>query len=189
MRKIKLMASETTEMANLISAFVEERVDEPRKEEVDLWCEAIYAALFSVAFEIQMALISQSKSSNQFDSELNNLVGAITQAASLWMESKIKKSWGLIERFRMSVDVSAHLKERLVMYFDEAFSVIENRDYDFEQARSHAVFGISSQALIALSFKGINLSSQDMKEVMTKIMETCNSFSSEIREVIYRRRH
>jgi hypothetical protein len=38
------------EIGDLVSAFVEERVDDPKSGEGDLWQEVVFAALFSVTF-------------------------------------------------------------------------------------------------------------------------------------------
>ena len=57
-----------------------------------------------------------------------------------------------------SIGSANRSSRRLKLYFHEAISVMAERDYKLDAARSHACFAVFTQALTPLQVKGLELS-------------------------------
>jgi len=57
----------------LINKFVSERVDTPHPDEIDIWSQLVYAALFSVGFIFWLPIAKNCSSEDEMTNQLNNL--------------------------------------------------------------------------------------------------------------------
>lgn len=178
----------TEKLARLVSAFVSERVDVPSKEKIEVWRSEVYSKLFSVAFSSKMALIGQSESSDKFNNELNELIHLTAETSGEWIEAKLKQSLG-VQNPNIRINERPALNQCLSVCFAEALTVIEERGYNIEQARSHSCFCFLSEALAELTLRGDLSSTQDAKETLSKIMDSCDGMSEEVVRLLHSTQH
>ena len=160
----------------------------------------MYAALFSVAFEI----VTRSKPANESHEDLERVTKAIIEGtcarAAPWVDAR------LAEDIHESIGVSVKYDEvplmryRMLMYFNVAYRAMEERGYDAHDARSHACFAILSQAASELikqysemddntvpKYREIGLmppSEEESISFVRKALESSERMSREIGEVL-----
>ena len=175
------------EISKNLSAFVEERVDRPHHpDEIDLWSEAVYAALFSVAFEVIVRMKGPRKSGKAFRRAITKLIESISRHASSWVSSRlIPEDW---QGPPIHIEVGPMIRTRLTMYFNEALHALTDRGYQLEVARSHACFAILNSAATALVINGLPLDSQQQLAFLEKVMASCDSMAKEMVEALERER-
>jgi len=179
----------TDDVGSLVSQFVEERVDSPEPTEVDLWCEAVYASLFSVAFEVVIRLKDAKASPEALERETNDIVEMICNHAVPWVRERLNtaaQQYTSNRRIRVEFDEGPLMRNRLVMYFTEAYDVMADREYIPEVARSHSCFAILRQSLAQLGREGL-MEPDEAITVLRKIFDGCEDMSREIAEALERK--
>jgi len=108
------------DLGSLASRFVEERIDGPQPEEIDLWSEAVYAALFSVAFEVVVRLSSAKGSPEDLERETNTIIEATCAHAALWVNARLSEAARQFKGLGLRVqwDVAPGMRGRMVTYFN-----------------------------------------------------------------------
>jgi len=127
------------EVGQLVSRFVAERVDTPNPEEIEVWTQFVYAALFSVGFVVWLPMAKACSFEEERTAQLNRLIGEIVEDANAWIGAKICKALGSIHS-NISIDSVAEIKFHLVAMFNEAILAMCERKFEPEIARSHACF-------------------------------------------------
>ncbi|MGZ5435836.1 MAG: hypothetical protein ACXWID_04375 [Pyrinomonadaceae bacterium] len=178
-------SSDVIETADLVNAFVEERIDIPDKNEIDIWRIGVCAALFSAAFEMS-PLITHKFSADEFNKNINYFIESVASGASQWVGFKIRESLKLQDD-RIRLDETDVLLQSLKVCFSEAFSVMESRNYDARSARSHACFCLTSQGIRDLIETGHSISPHEGRDAVVNIMGACDSISDEIGDMISNR--
>ena len=178
------------DLGSVVSQFVEQRVDRPEPKEVDVWCEAVYAALFSVAFEVAIRLRSIFESPDRLERETNDVVTQICAHAAPWVRARLSAAAQQYIGVNVEVecDVEPLMRNRLVMYFTEAYGAIIDRGFLPEVARSHACFAILRETITQLTLKGL-VGLDDIDTVLTKIFDGCEDMSREIAEALEEHRN
>lgn len=190
----------TEDLGNIVSQFVEERVDGPHPEEVDLWCEEVYAALFSVAFEIVARLSSARGSPEELERETKAIVEATCAQAAPWINARLTEDSRQSIGMPVQWDTAPEMRNRMLQYFKVAYSAMDDRGYEKAVARSHACFVILSEAVSQLmkmygeidestrkQYRERNLMLPSEEEATTfvrKAFEGSESMSREIAEVL-----
>jgi len=172
------------EIGNLVSAFVEERVDGPEKGEGDYWQEAVFAALFSVAFEATMRLSEARKSPEALQQAVQTVVEEVVTSAAVWVNRRLSKP-----ELRITIDISNLMRSRLIICFNEAIAVMGEKGWALETARSHAVYCLLNQAATALTIQGVIPNQKAAKNFLQNAMEACDSMAEEVVEALEKRRN
>lgn len=173
------------DLGSLVSAFVEERVDIPRRDEIDLWCEAVYASLFTVTFDAVMRLSEIKNNPEKIDAKINHVIKDVASSATVWMSDKIASAWPDIPR--VEFDLASEIRQRVVMYFDEAIHAITERGFQLAVARSHSCFAILCHLVTEMVVtKSIPLTPEEASRFVRTVFEACESMSSEIVQVLNR---
>ncbi len=166
------------DLGYLVSAFVEERIDSPDPDVIDLWCEGVYAGLFSVAFEAIVRTKEPKSSANAFERAINELIGSISEHASSWVSARcIPEDY---DGPPIHIDVRAVIRNRLVTYFDAALCVAADRGYQLSVARSHACFALLERAVTELITQGQVTDPQRGAASLRKSFDASESFAQEI---------
>lgn len=176
------------EIGNLVSVFVEERVDGPKSGEGDLWQEAVFAALFSVAFESTMRLAEVRKSPETLRQTAVRVVEEVVSSAAVWVNRQFSPKTRWWSRCRITIDISDLMRSRLMVCFNEAITVMGEKEWPLEKARSHASFILLNQAATSLTIKGVITSQEAAKNFIENAMEACDSMAGEVVEALERRR-
>jgi hypothetical protein len=140
------------DLGDIVSQFVEERVDGPREDEIDLWCEAVYAGLFSAAFQVLVSLKEAKGSREALEQQLKSMIESTAQHASVWINARLTTT--LPTGQRIEFNLYFRDSEMLVLYFNEALSVITEGGYKLEVGRSHACFVVLRKRIEALVAAG-----------------------------------
>jgi len=185
-------------LGRIVSEFVEKRItDGPQREGPDLWSEAVYAALFSVAFEIVTRSKSAKVSQENLERETKTIIEGTCAHAAPWVDAR------LAEDIHQSIGVSVKyddvplMRYRMLMYFNVAYRAMEERGYEADVARSHACFAILSQVVSELMVRYSAIDESAMKKsgeripsaaearsFMKKAFEACEVISGEIAKLL-----
>lgn len=176
------------ELGKLISAFVEERVDGPLKGEEELWQEAVFAGLFSAAFVATMRLSDTGESPESLQQTVSAIVEEVVDSAAVWVNQRLlpKRRWW--SKCLVTIDVSQLMRHRLTVCFSEAMTVIAEKGWTIETARSHSCFVLLSGASTALSIKGLIPDQFAARTFLENAMEGCDSMAGELAEALDRKR-
>jgi len=174
-----------TEIGNLVSAFVEERVNGPNSNEGDYWQEAVFAALFSVAFETTMRLADVRKNPKILRQTVLTVVEEVVTSAAVWVNRRLSRSW---PKCRITIDISDLMRSRLIVCFNEAITVMTEKGWPPETARSHASFVLLNKAATALTIKGVITNQKAAKNFLQNAMEACDNMAREVIEALERKR-
>ena len=119
------------EIGDLVSAFVEERVDDPNRGEGEFWQEAVFAALFSVAFEATMRLPEIRRGPETLRQTVLTVVEEVVTSAAMWVNRRLSESWPDVPRHdcRITIDVSGLMRSRLIVCFNEAITVMGEKKW------------------------------------------------------------
>lgn len=188
------------DLGRVVSQFVEKRVDEPEPRETDLWCEAVYAALFSVAFEIVTRLKSAKGSQEDLERETKAIIEGTCAHAAPWVNARLAEDIQQSIGVRVQYDDASLIRYRMLMYFNVAYNAMAERDYEKGVARSHACWAILSEAVSQLmkqygemdkstitKYREIGLMPPSEEEAISfvrKAWESSESMSREIGEVL-----
>jgi len=165
----------------IVSEFVEKRVDGPQPEEVDLWCAAVYASLFGVAFEIVTHLDSARGSPENLERETNAIIEGTCAHAAPWVNARLAEHSQQSIGVRVQWDIASEMRNRMRQYFTEAFGVTADRGYEAQVARSHACFVGLRAAIARLGQQGL-VRLDEASAVLKKIFEGCEDMSREMGE-------
>jgi len=172
------------EIGDLVSAFVEERVDDPNRDEGEFWQEAVFAALFSVAFEATMRLPEIRMNPETLRQTVLTVVEEVVTTAAVWVNRRLSQSW---PDCRITIDISNLMRSRLIICFNEAITVMGEKEWSLETARSHAAFSLLNQAATALIIKGVIPSQEAAKNFLQNGMEACDSMAGELAQELKRK--
>lgn len=164
-------------LGTLVSKFVLERVDSPSPDEIEIWSQLVYTALFSSGFVVWLPIAKKCSSENTITNELNILIGEIAKDANVWINSKIREALKISD-FKIMTDLVPEIKFHLKAMFTEAIGVIAERKYTLELARSHSCFVHLKANLeqIAMTAKiPINI-----QHVLKQGLAGCDSMAEEI---------
>ncbi len=176
-----------SELGNLLSTFVEERVDGPLKGEEELWQELVCAGLFSVAFEATMRLSDVHKGPEALQQTVSGMIDEVVTSAAIWVNHRLTPRPRWWPRCRMTVHVSQLMRHRLTVCFNEALGVISEKGWPFETGRSHACFVLLNGAATALMTKGLIPDQEGARVFIKSGMEGCDSMASEIAQELDKR--
>lgn len=75
------MVNSISEISSMISRFVESRiVDSPTQDDIDIWFEKVYAALFSCGFNLFLRLAyTSTESEEEFNKKLSSFINGIAE--------------------------------------------------------------------------------------------------------------
>lgn len=176
------------EMGELVSAFVEERVDSPAKGEIDLWCEAVYAGLFSVGLHTVLRMKEVTEGPDKLDEIVNALIASTTRHAAPWMSNRLGARQGYPEMPPIRIELGPVMSQRLVVYFNEAIGVMADRGYALETARSHAVFAVLGQIIEEMIKRGMIRTAEKAIAFKMNVIEACDAMSKEVVKALEKRR-
>lgn len=177
-----------SELGKLISAFVEERVDGPLKGEEELWQEAVFGGLFSAAFVAAMRLSEARNGPESLQQTVAGIIEEVVVAAGVWVNQRLtpKRRWW--SKCQVTIDISQLMKHRLTVCFNEAITVMAEKGWPIETARSHACFVLFSQASTALVSKGLIHDRLSARTFLESAMEGCDSMAAELTEAYDKKR-
>jgi hypothetical protein len=183
-----LRAVEIDDLGCLVSQFVEERIGDPNDtRELSLWLEAVYAALFSVAFEILMRLSSARESAEHLESATKAIIKETCDHAANWIRTRLMAATSRLLPIRVDWDVAEQVSGRLALYFNVAYEAMADKGYEKEIARSHACFTVLSESAVQLVSAGEQLTSEECRDFVTHAVDICESMSCEVNEALDRK--
>jgi len=166
----------------LVSEFIAERVDIPDSREIDVWTQFVYAALFSAGFAAWIMEEKDFSSQPAFQSEVDRFIAEIATDAERWINAKVFDSLGTDGK-NIHIDHIAEIEFHLGAMFQEAFTVVAERGFAPESARSHACFVHLSRNLEQLCVVG-QLSIDSYKGVLEQGIEGCDAMTAELAQVL-----
>lgn len=169
-----------SELGKLLSAFIEERVDGPLKGEEDLWQEAVFAGLFSVAFEATMRLSDVRKGPESLQQTVTGVIEEVTACAAVWVNQRLSPKPRWWSKCQITLDVSQLMRHRLTGCFNEALAVMSEKGWSLETGRSHACFVLLNGAATALMIRGLIPDKEAAKVFIENAMEGCDSMAGEL---------
>ncbi len=174
-----------SDVGELISQFVEERVDAPQVTEGELWIEAVAAGLFTVGFHVAMRHSDVGNGAAASGKRIDDMIGSMTACASAWASARVveglsSERGGSTESAPISFDYSPLLRARLVMYFNEAIAVVADKGSSLETARSHSCFVGLEQIATQLITRGILGTAEQACDFMHNVMAGCDAMTCEI---------
>ncbi len=168
------------EIGDLVSAFVEERVDGPARGEEDSWQEAVFAGLFSCAFEATMRLSEARQDPESLQQVISKTIDEVVASASVWVNRRLSRKPRWWFGPRINVDISDRTRERLTACFNEAITALSNSGWTLEAARSHACFGVLSRARLVLTTRGVFKNDEGARQFIELAMAGCDSMGNEV---------
>lgn len=176
-------------LGQLVSLFVLERANKPRVQDIDLWSEATYASLFSVAWEVIFCNSSALQSSDSLKSEIDTLVADTANHAQHWinefLEEAAKQKFGALPiKFDEGTDM---IRYRMTLYFNAALNALDERGCGLSAARSSSCWAILTKCAEELMLHG-DLNQHMSPEVAAKYVrhafEKCDSLAKEVSELL-----
>jgi len=137
---VKESPGKIEDLGSIVSRFVEARVDRAQPDEVDLWCEAVYASLFSVAFEVVIRLSSAKGSLDALERETNTVIETTCGHAAPWVNARLTEDTRRSVGASVQWNIAPEMRNRMLQYFNVAYDAIGDRGYEPQVARSHACF-------------------------------------------------
>lgn len=169
----------------LINKFVSERVDAPHPDEIDIWSQLVYAALFSVGFIFWLPIAKKCSSEDEMTNQLNNLIDEIANNAD-WIGHKIQESLKLSELKITNNHLVPEIKFHLGAMFTEAIAAVTEEKLSLELARSHACFVHLQANLRKLTL--VSKVQMDLKDVIIKGLSGCDAMVEELQKVLKSKR-
>jgi len=176
-----------SELGKLLSAFVEERVDGPRRGEEELWQEAVFAGLFSVAFEATMRCSEVRNGPESLRQTVVAAIDEIVTSAAVWVNQRLSPRPRWWSKCRITVDVSQLMRHRLTVCFNDALAAVSEKGWRLNAGRSHACFILLSGAATALMTKGLIPDKHQARVFVENAMEGCDSMADEIAQELDKR--
>ena len=182
------MPAEIQRIAELVSNFVDQRVENPAQGEVDSWIEAVCACLFTVTFWTLPLIPAKGKGDEEYEKNVNKLLDGMADSSSRWMERRIKGGEGYpVELTGIEIDLRQYIKQSMDAYLGEADAYMERHGCEAETAdiaRAHACFVGLSSAIKGLVLKGFPVSPQLAEHFIQESMQVCDSMGRDIREAM-----
>ncbi len=163
-----------------IRRFIQSRVDRPKSGEARIWCESVYAALFTVMFETITRSHSVLKVSEALVEETRALVESGCPPVADWMGPLVERTPGGSKHGSVPQDVLPEMRTRVLQYFHEAYNAVAHKAYEPPFARSHACFIILRRVLAQLG-RSSGLALPEATLVLEKVMEDCERIAREFR--------
>jgi hypothetical protein len=173
-------------LGQLVSHFVAERVDIPHPNEVEIWTQLVYAALFSVGFVVWLPTAKGCSCDDEMTSQLHRLIANIANDADVWIRRRIQEALQIADS-NISVDATSEIRFHLGAMFAEAIGVMTERKFEPEAARSHACFvhlSVNLQKLALIAERPI-----DVQHVLQQAIAGTNAMANEVRRALNRKRH
>jgi hypothetical protein len=173
-------------LGQLMSQFVAERVDSPHPEEIEIWSQLIYAALFSVGFVVWIPTTKELTSKDEMTSELNRLIGNIAKDADLWIGRKLRDVLQITDS-NITVSSASEIKFHLGAMFTEAVDAMAERKFKAEEARSHACFEhlLENLKKLALTAKA----PIDVQHILQQGIAGTDAMANEVRKALNRKKY
>jgi hypothetical protein len=179
------------DLGSIVSRFVEGRADGPQPAEIDLWCEAVYASLFSVAFEVVIRLSSEKGSPDALERETKTIIDTTCGHAAPWVNARLAEHTRRSVGVSVQWDLAPEMRNRMLQYFNVAYGAISNRGYEPQVARSHACFVVLKAVLTPLCALLAQQGAMGLDEAsvaLMKIFDGCEEMSREIGQTLDRYR-
>ena len=164
-----------------VSKFVSERVDTPHPEEIDVWSQLVYAALFSVGFIFWPSIAKKCSSEDEMTNRLNNLIDEISKDADVWINRKIQEALKISDS-NITINSVPEIKFHISAMFNEAIAAITNSKLSLELAQSHACFSHLQANLQKLAL--VSKTQIDVKDVLKKGLSGCDAMVEEIQKAL-----
>jgi hypothetical protein len=172
------------DIGEFVSSFIESHIADANKNELELWCEAVYAGLFTVAFEILIRTRESQSSAPIFENEIKNIIESTTENAAPWINiqlgDKIPYSLGI----RAHTDISPKLNKRLRSYFNEALNTTSSHGDRLDNVRSHVCFAILTRVISETNLKGISVTEAQASAFVERTMSWCNRLTEEVIQIL-----
>jgi len=174
------------DIGQLISEFVAERVENPRKGEQKLWPTGVYACLFSVAFEVLVHCRDLTKGQQACEELINAALDATARHAAKWIDQSLGRTMLTDEKHLppIPVDLYPEIPHHLNIYFDEALTALAQRGYAINVARSHACFAMLGSAIEEMILRGWVKDAKLAANLRQKYFEQAECMSLEIRHLL-----
>lgn len=184
------MGNKISEISSMVSKFVESKVaDMPSEDNIDLWFEKLYAALFSSSFILFLRYTHDfTKSEDEFNKRLENFISEISKQASKWIEFRWDESVGSLKhggKIKLKEGlVSQEIQLRLSTYFSIGLKAMFDKNFNIEMARSHSCFVVLSEIILDLAKKGEFTTVDSPKLFLENTMGVCDNLSSEMGKIL-----
>lgn len=174
------------DVGQLISEFVEERVENPREGEQELWSTGVSACLFSVAFEVLVHRRDLTKGQEACEDSINAALDATARHAAKWIDQRLGRTMLPAEKNLppIHVDLYPEIRRHLNIYFDEALTALAQRGYAINVARSHACFAMLGSAIEEMILRGWIKDANLAANFRQNYFERAESMSLEIRHLL-----
>ena len=174
------------DIGQLISEFVEERVENPREGEQELWPTGVYACLFSVALEVLVHCRDLTKGQEAAEETINATLDATARHASKWIGQRLGRTMLPAEKnlLPIHIDIYPEIRHHLNLYFSETLNVLTDRGYKLDVARSHACFAMLGSAIEEMILRGCIKDASLAADFRRKFFERAESMSLEIRHLL-----
>jgi hypothetical protein len=174
------------ELGQIVSQFVAKRIDTPHPEEVEVWTQLVYAALFSSGFVAWLQTAKACSSEDEMKTQLNRLISEIAKDADVWIGDKIREVLR-IPYSNIRINSVDEIRFHLGAMFSEAIEVMTERKFEPEAARSHACFVHLSKNLRKLALTG--KAAIDVQHVLKQGIAGTDAMAKEIWDALKSKSH
>jgi hypothetical protein len=134
------------DFGELVSRFVETRVGGPEHDEdVDFWCEAIYAGLFVASFRLLPYWCREPLSDDLAEERIGTLIADVECHAKPWIDSRLSDWARNKSGLSIQFDSANFISARISTYTNVALEAVEARGYNTRTAATHAIAACLSQ--------------------------------------------
>jgi hypothetical protein len=178
------------DLGQLVSEFVEERVENPREGEQELWPTGVSACLFSVAFEVLVHCNDLRKGPEACEEVLNETLDDTAKHAAKWIDERLGRAMLRAETAcrnglqPIHIDLCPQIRHHLNLYFNEALNVLTERGYKLDTARSHACWAMLGSVIEEMMLRGWIKDANLAANFRQKYFERAESMSLEIRHLL-----
>ena len=160
----------------IISEVVEKRLGRPHPLETDIWSEAAYAALFTVMYEVVIHVKDMAGHTESF-------MEATCACAARWINDGLSEAAAQWTGVKLTCDITAILRHRLLAYFDEACKLVKERGCELRLGAKMACINLLPAALI-LSVHGFvtDVPANQSADIVIKILDLCDKTREDIRD-------
>ncbi|MBL7139584.1 MAG: hypothetical protein ISS74_01605 [Planctomycetes bacterium] len=176
------------EIGQLVSEFVEERVEDPLEGEEELWSTGVCVCLFSVAFQVLVHCRNVREGQKACEQAINAAVDSASRHAAKWIHRRMGRAvLGTEDNVPpIHIDLYPEVRHRLNLCFNEALRVLAERGYKLDTARSHVCFAVLSSAIEQMILRGRVKDGDLAAEFQRRYFEQAENLSREIRQLLER---
>jgi hypothetical protein len=174
------------DIGQLISEFVEERVENPQEGEQELWPAGVCACLFSVAFEVLVHCRDLREGQEAAEEAINKALDSTARHAAKWTAHRLGR-FVLPSKEDLPpihVDCYPEIRHHLNLYFNEALKVLTERGYKLDTARSHACWAMLGSATEEMILRGWIKDPNLAADFQQKTFELAESMNLEIHHLL-----